>query len=156
MHKKTPYLNIPHQVFECRSTNTISIYHSLAQLESNTTFFTSPGTKNGGATHTYIAPYKHVESVCVEKNLKKIPTDPRTHRKMHEKNHWHKEGLPKTSIRTFVRNIGESPTRTHFTTKLRMCAWCTASLHGLNLALACGCAYSCKNPKLQQGNTQRA
>lgn len=101
--KNTAYLNIPHQVFECRSTNTISIYHSLAQLESNTTFFTSPGTKNGGATHTYIAPYKHDASVCVEKNLKKIPTDPRTHRKLHEKNHRHKEGLPKTSIRTFVR-----------------------------------------------------
>lgn len=70
--KKT-YLHIPHQIFECRSTNTIRIYHSLAQLESNTTFFTIPGHKERASSpHKQIWPYKQSALVCVEKNLKKI------------------------------------------------------------------------------------
>lgn len=72
MHKKT-YLHIPHQIFECRSTNTIRIYHSLAQLESNTTFFTIPGYKERAfSPHRQTAAYKQSALVCVEKNLKKI------------------------------------------------------------------------------------
>lgn len=72
MHKKT-YLHIPHQIFECRSTNTIRIYHSLAQLESNTTFFTIPGHKERASSpHKQISPYKQNAPVCIKKNLKKI------------------------------------------------------------------------------------
>lgn len=79
MHKKT-YLHIPHQIFECRSTNTIRIYHSLAQLESNTTFFTIPGHKERAfSPHRQISAYKQSARVCVEKNLKKI-TLTRAHR----------------------------------------------------------------------------
>lgn len=74
MHKKT-YLHISHQIFEatCRSTNTNRIYHSLAQLEPNTTFFTIPGHKERAYTPTL--PNKPIQtcSACVcQKNLKKI------------------------------------------------------------------------------------
>lgn len=73
--RKKMYLHTPHQIFEaaCRSTNTIRIYHSLAQLESNTTFFTIPGHKERASSPTQAnTAYKQSERVWVEKNLKKI------------------------------------------------------------------------------------
>lgn len=81
MHKKT-YLHIPHQIFECRSTNTIRISYlsfiSTARIQYD--IFYNPRAQRTGVlpTQANIAIQTERARVCREK-LEKNPTDPRTH-----------------------------------------------------------------------------
>lgn len=115
-------------------------------LESNTTFFTNPGHKERAATPTYTTPYQHTHQ-CASRELEKNSTDLRTLARARGKNHWHKESLSKTSIRTFERT---STRPTHTRTRTRksvVCAECTMYGLALKLARVCAC------PQLQESKT---